>query len=164
MAQQIIKTNIKFKKNEEKNIFQGFVTKNKQGSWRGCSEDADVSKKIVLLEPRQIPIPIKENTLYHCSLIPMKSDCGYIVIHARLVQFEAKIETEAHEDVYKVVVKFGNKTVTYNPSNPSSKHNSIQGIVDFLKSREDLKCANAVAEEFLDYACLLQSIYNKNKK
>lgn len=162
MSQQVIKTNIKFKKNE-KGVFQGFVTKNEHGSWRGCREDADVSKKIVLLNPRQISIEIKENTLYQCSLIPMKSDCGYIVISAKQVQFEAKTETVVHENVYRVMVKFGNKIVTYDPTSKQQKRNDIQSIADFLRSREDLKYANAVAEEFLDCACLLQSIYNRNK-
>lgn len=162
MAQQVIKTNIKFKKNE-RGVFQGFVTKNKLGSWRGCREDAEVSKKIVLLDPRQVPIEIKENTLYQCSLIPMKGECGYIAISAQLVQFEAKTETVVYENVYKVIVRFGNRTIIYDPTSKLKKHNDIRSIMDFLKSREDLKYANAVAEEFFDCAYLLKSIYDKDK-
>lgn len=162
MAHQIIKTNIKFKENE-RGIFQGFVTKNKRGSWRGCREDDDVSKKIVLLDPRQVTIPIKDNTLYQCSLIPMRNDGGYIVIHAKPVQFVARTETIAHNNVYRVIVKFGNKIVIYDPTSKFEKQNNIQAIANFLRNREDLRYANAVAEEFLDCACLLQSIYNKNK-
>lgn len=163
MTQQTIKTNIKFKKNE-RNIFQGFVTKNEHGSWRGCREDSDISKKkIVLLDPRQITIPIKENTLYQCTLIPMKSDSGYIVIQAKQVQFEAKVETIVHEDTYQVVVKFGNKTITYDPTSKQDKRNDKQAIANMLRSREDLKYANAIAEEFLDCACLLQTIYKRAK-
>lgn len=162
MARQIIKTNIKFTENE-RGVFQGFVTKNEHGSWRGCREDADVSKKIVLLDPRQVPITIKDNMLYQCTLTPMQSDCGFIALTAKLVQFEAKTETIVHDNVYKVIVKFGNKTITYDPTSKISKRNDIQGIANLLRNREDLKYANAVAEEFLDCACLLQSIYNKNK-
>lgn len=159
---QIIKTNIKFKENE-RGIFQGFVTKNKCGSWRGCREDDSVSKKIVLLDPRQVTIPIKENTLYQCSLIPMRNDGGYIVIYAKQVQFVARTETIAHNNVYRVIVKFGNKVVIYDPTSKLERQNNIQAIANFLRNREDLRYANAVAEEFLDCACLLQSIYNKNK-
>ncbi len=162
MTQQIIKTNIKFKENE-RGVFQGFVTKNKRGSWRGCREDADVSKKIVLLDPRQVSIEIKENALYKCSLIPMRSDSGYIAISAKLVQFLARTETIVHEGTYRVLVKFGNKVVIYDPTSKLEKQNNIQAIANFLRNREDLRYANAVAEEFLDCACLLQSIYNKNK-
>lgn len=162
MAQQVIKTNIKFKRNE-KGVFQGFVTKNEHGSWRGCREDAEVCKKIVLLDPRQVPIEIKENALYQCSLIPMKSDCGYIAISAKLVQFEAKTETVVYENVYKVIVRFGNRMIVYDPTSKLEKHNNIQGIMNYLKSREDLKYANAVAEEFFDCAYLLKSIYDKDK-
>ena len=162
MARQIIKTNIKFQKNE-KGVFQGFVTKNQYGSWRGCREDATVSKKIVLLDPRQVEIELKENVLYQCTLIPMQSDCGFIAISAKLLQFEAKTETIAHDNVYKVIVRFGNKVITYDPTSKNQKRNDIQGIANLLRNREDLKYANATAEEFLDCACLLQSIYNKTK-
>lgn len=162
MAQQIIKTNIKFQKNE-RDIFQGFVTKNEHGSWRGCRENSVASKKIVLLDPRQVQIVIKENTLYQCTLIPMRSDCGFIVIQATPVLFQARTETIVRNGVYKVMVKFGNKIITYDPTSKSEKRNNIQGIADYLRKRDDLKYANAVAAEFLDCACMLKSIYDKQR-
>lgn len=162
MTKQVIKTNIKFQENE-RGVFQGFVTKNEHGSWRGCREDAEVSKKIVLLDPRQVQITIRENALYQCTLIPMRSDCGFIVIQAAPVLFQAKTETIVRKGVYKVKVKFGNKIIIYDPTSKCEKRNNIQGIVDYLRKREDLKYANAVAEEFLDCACMLKSIYDKQK-
>lgn len=161
MTTQVIKTNIKFKENE-KGIFQGYVIK-VNGSWRGCRENAETKKKIVLLEPKQITIPIHENALYQCTLIPMKSDTGFIVINAKPVQFEAKIETIVRKDVYKVIIKFGYKTITYDPTSKLKNRNDKQAIAEKLRSREDLKYANATAEEFLDCACLLQSIYKRAK-
>lgn len=161
MTTQVIKTNIKFKENE-RGVFQGYVTK-VNGSWRGCRENAETKKKIVLLEPKQITVTIHENTLYQCTLIPMKSDTGFIVINAKPVQFEAKIETIVRKDVYKVIIKFGNRTITYDPTSKLENRNDKQAIVEKLRSREDLKYANATAEEFLDCACLLQSIYKKAK-
>lgn len=162
MTQKVIKTNIKFKENE-RGIFEGFVTKNEYGSWRGCREETDCFKKIVLLDPRQITIPIKENVLYQCSLIPMRSDCGYIVIQAKQVQFVAKTETVVHGNTYRVSVRWGHKITTYNPASKFECKRNIQAIAEYLRNREDLKYANAVAAEFLDSACLVQSIYNKNK-
>lgn len=162
MANQVIKTNIKFEK-DKPGIFRGFVTKNKSGSWRGCRCDTDSPKKIVLLNTNDISTTIKENMLYKCGLIPMKSDQGFIAISAKLVQFEAKTETIVCDDVYKVIVRFGHKEIIYDPTSKSSKQNNIQNIASLLRNREDLKSANAVAEEFLDCACLLQSIYNRNK-
>lgn len=159
---QRIKTNIKFKQNE-KGVFYGFVTKNQKGSWRGCNEEDDVRKKIVFVDKHDDKDMIP-NTLYQVSLIPMTSDHGFIALNPKLVQFVAKIETEADNNKYRVTVKFGNKIIIYDPTSPNKKKNDIQTIVNLLKSRADLKYKEAVTEEFLDCACLLLSIYKRENK
>lgn len=164
MAQQPqrIKTNIKFKKNE-RGVFYGFVTKNKKGSWRGCNEESEVKKKIVFLDNHEESNMIP-NALYQVTLIPMKSDSGFIALNPKILQFIAKIETKVENNIYNVTVKFGNRTVIYDPTSDNKKKNNIQSIANFLKSRVDLKYKDAVAGEFLDCACLLLSIYKRKNK
>lgn len=156
-----IKTNLKFKRDEKGELY-GFVTKTDNGSWRGCRED-EVKKKIVLTD-KHLGQSMQENVLYQVVLIPMRSDSGFIAIQAKLVQFTAKIETETRHGEYKVVVKFGNKVVTYNPQSTDNRRNNPQAIAKYLRERVDLKYSNAVAEEFINCACLLLCIYNKNNK
>ena len=159
---QRIKTNIKFKQNE-KGAFYGFVTKNEKGSWRGCNENSDVKKQIVFVDEHEAR-NIISGALYQVTLIPMTHKRGFIALNARLVQFEAKINTEVKEHVFRVTVQFGQKIIIYDPTSEDSRKNNIQAIVNLLKNRIDLKSKDAVAEEFLDSACLLLSIYKRQNK
>lgn len=159
---QRIKTNIKFKQNE-RGAFYGFVTKNKKGSWRGCNENCDVKKQIVFVDEHEAS-NIIAGALYQVTLIPMTSKNGFIALNAKLVLFEAKINTEVEDNIFRVTVQFGQKVIIYDPTSEDSKKNNIQAIVNLLKSRVDLKSKDAVAEEFLDSACLLLSIYKRQNK
>lgn len=159
---QRIKTNIKFKQNE-RGAFYGFVTKNERGSWRGCNENSDARKKIVFVDEHE-ETDIITGALYQVTLIPMASGKGFIALNAKLVQFDAKINTEVEEHTYRVTVQFGQKTIVYDPTSKNTKKNNIQTIANLLRSRIDLKSKDAVAEEFLDSACLLLSIYKRQNK
>lgn len=158
---QKIKTNIKFKKEEETGKLIGFVTKNSNGSWRGVGAQSDTKKKIVLVD-RRLEKNMQPNVLYSVILIPMDSDSGFVAISAKLVQFDAKIETVADERKFCVTVHFGNKVVKYDPTSKRGCENNIQHVASLLKSRVDLKSKEAVAEEFLDCACLVNSIYKRS--
>lgn len=153
-----IKTNIKFKQNEN-GAFYGFVTKDSNGSWRGCREDV-IKKKIVFVNKHE-EAGIIPNALYQCILVPMTEKNGFIAFQPQLVKFDAQIKTEATDKVYRVSVKFGNTVITYNPQSSNPNKNNIQSIVNLLKSRNDLKYQDAVADEFCDCACLLLSIYKR---
>ncbi len=71
MAQRI-KTNIKFYKGLDNvaDKLYGFVAKS-NGSWRGCRE-TESKKKIVFVDTA-IAKDIIPNTLYSCSLVPMRN-------------------------------------------------------------------------------------------
>lgn len=156
-----IKTNIKFKQNEN-GAFYGFVTKDSRGSWRGCRE-TDAKKKIVFVD-KDKESDIIPDALYQCSLIPMKSESGFIAINVKLMKFEAHIETEVTDNLYRVTVTFGHTAIVYNPQSTNPQKNNIQTVARLLRSRHDLKYKEAVAEEFCDNAYLLFNIYKKRKQ
>lgn len=158
-----IKTNIKFYKGLDNvaDRLYGFVTK-KNFSWRGCRED-EPKKKIVFVEP-SIAGSILPNQLYHCSLVPMACDKGFIAKSATLIQFEATIITACRKGKFFVKVSFGNKELIYDPSHPSPRKNNIQKIADNLRNRMDLKNAREVAEDFINNACMIKRLYEQYKQ
>lgn len=160
---QKIKTNVKFQKTDA-GQFYGFVTKNQNGSWRGCRESDDCKRKIVLVDPLASQ-DMSENTLYKVVLIPMRDGKnGFIATKAEAVKFEGKIEVELDDNTFRVSVKFGHKTLVYDPTSSSPKNRNIQAIAELIKSRQDLKDNFKVAEEFLDSACLVNSLYKRTIK
>lgn len=163
MSQQI-KTIIKFKREVEGinagKIF-GFVTKS-NGHWKGCRDTDDCKKKIVFVDP-SISKNIIDNMPYNVSLIPMRSGTGFIAMAASPVQFEAKIITKVKKNTFMVFVKFGMKTITYDPSSNQAKYNNINNIAENLRHRIDLLDAAGVAEDFVDAAFMTKSLYNRSK-
>lgn len=161
-SQKII-TNVKFKKDENCQ-FYGFVTKNEFGSWRGCREESDVKKKIVFADTAACG-GLMPNVLYRAILTPMgNGKNGFIAKQMEIVKFKAKIETELHNKTFKVVVRFGNKILTYNPASSWERNRNIQGIARHLKGRIDLEDSLRISEEFLDCACLVLGLYKRKCK
>ena len=161
MAQQI-KTIIKFKRGTEGiNIGKvfGFVTK-KGGHWRGCREADECKRKIVFVDP-SISKSIQENVPYNVTLMPMHSEQGFVAIAATQVKFEAKIITRMANGAFMVMVKFGIKTIIYDPSSNFERYNNINEIADHIRHRIDIKDPIQVAEDFIDSACLVKELYSK---
>ncbi len=161
MAQQI-KTIIKFKRGTEginNGKIYGFVTK-KSGHWMGCRDTDECKKKIVFADP-SISKSILENTPYNTTLIPMHSEQGFIATSVSQVKFKAKIFTRVSKGVFKVIVKFGIKTIVFDPVSKLDKFNNITGIADHIRHRTDLNDAMQVAEEFIDCACLVRDLYKR---
>lgn len=156
-----IKTNIKFQKglnNSEERLY-GFVTKVK-GSWRGCRGTDTEKKKIVLLDVR-LAEKVIPNVLYHCSLIPMRSDGGFVAVSATLIRFEAVIETVYQNNAFMVTVKFGGKTLIYDPSSTERRKTSIKQIAETIRKRVDLENPDQVAEDFINTACMLKQLQKR---
>lgn len=160
---QKIKTIIKFYDNLDnvKGKFYGFVTK-KGRSWRGCRENEPL-KKIVLLDP-SIVGGIVPNVLYHCSLIPMNNEQGFIAKSANIIRFPANIITQCREDqnLFTVSVKFGNKVISYDPNSNEARQRDITAIAENLRKRMDLQNAIEVAEEFINNACIVKRLYQQH--
>ena len=159
MAERI-KTNIKFYKGLD-NIAgrtYGFVTKVK-GSWKGCRE-TERKKKIVFVDT-SIENTIVPNMLYKCTLIPMRTEDGFIAKTAVLVQFPGTISTVCR-NVFIVLVKFGNKVIIYDPSSKDKRKRDIKMIADNLRNRLDLENGPRVAEDFIDNACMIKRLYDQS--
>lgn len=155
-----IRTIIKFMRGAEGinggKIF-GFVTK-EGGSWKGCRKDDSCKKKIVLVDPSVEPT-ICENMPYNTLIIPMASNQGFIAISAKPIKFTAKIVTEVRKGVFRVIVKFGMKTIEYNPSSPLPQYTNITKIAERIRMRKDLEDAMQVAEDFINSACIVRDLY-----
>jgi len=160
---QRIKTNIKFNKGLEGNESRlyGFVTKI-NGSWRGCRETDEYKKKIVFVDD-SLTDDIIPNALYHCSLIPMKCEGGFIAVSASMVRFKANVDTISQKNNFIVRVTFGNKQIVYDPASKEKRKRDISVIAEKLRSRKDLANPHRVAEDFIDSACIIRNLYNQNK-
>lgn len=160
MLKNYVKTNIKFNKGldgmEEK--VYGFVTKC-NGSWRGCYEDAE-KKKLVLVDPRVAPT-ITPRFLYECVLVPMKSDTGFIAISASLIKFKPIIKTTYKGGKFSVTVSFGNRKMVYDPSSKEENKKDISKIADRIRMRMDVENPQQLAEDFIDAACMVKRLYEQ---
>lgn len=160
MASQVIKTNIKFKRNDWKQLY-GFVTK-VGDSWRGCHEEDNCKKKIVYVD-YYLEVNMRPGLLYHVAMIPMHDKDGFIAVEARQVKFNAKIETHLEEGNFQVLVKFGHKVFIYDPTSKSKKKNDMFAIANLIRERQDLNSSFAVADEFLDNAMMAYVLYKKQE-
>lgn len=161
MAQRI-KTNIKFYKGLENvaDRLYGFVTKT-NGSWKGCRE-TESKKKIVFVDP-SIAKDIIPNMLYSCTLMPMRSETGFIAKSATILRFPATIKTICRKNVFVVRITFGNKEIIYDPSSKEKRKNDIQVIAQLLRGRNDLENAIATAEDFIDNAFMVRKLYEQSQ-
>lgn len=159
----VIKTNIKFKKNSEGHLY-GFVTKT-DGSWRGVREEEKVKKKIVFVDP-MAEKNMKPGLLYRSLLVPMTDGNGFICLNATKMIFKAQIKSYdiPEHGFFRVEVRFGNKCISYNPSSKEKKYNDMQSIADMLRKREDIRNPMAVADMFLDAATVALTLYKRELK
>ena len=143
--------NIKFSKNKQSDSLAGYVTK-QNGSWKGCRADDPRHKKIVL-PGQEIKGGLMENVLYRTKVIPMKEKDGFVAIKVEPVQFEARIETKFKGKRYRIEVKFGNKTLVYDPfCKKNLQRSDIARFRKTLESRPDIKDLQQVVDDFLDMA------------
>lgn len=161
----IIKTKLKFTRSERSGAWVGFVAINPvNGYMRGVKED-EKTLKMVCVVSREIEDTIEEGILYDVEMIPMcNKKSGYIVIKAKPHLFAAHMEsTVIKHAVYQLTVKFGNKTITYDPKD-GKQHSvrTIEGVVEVLRARKDVLCLNQVIEDFIKSANLLYSVYQND--
>ena len=149
-----IRTKLKFVKSDKTGAYVSFVSQNpKTGRICGVRQDSEYPKKICVLD-KKLMCDVLLNTLYDVTLIPMSQKNGYIAIEAAPVQFKATIETTyVPKAIYVVEVKFGNKTIRFDPMNSRKDTvRTIEGCKGILEKRVDIKNITYVVEDFVDAA------------
>lgn len=160
-----IKTKLKFVKSERSGSWVGFVSINtKTGYVKGVREDAEECKKVCVVTHDLAP-NIEPNVLYDVQMIPMKNkDAGFIVVVAEPHAFEAKISsTVVKNAVYTVEVKFGNKTIIFDPLDGRKETvRTINGVISQLEYRKDIKNLLQVIEDFRKTANIVLTAFQND--
>lgn len=160
-----IKTKLKFSKSERTGSWVGFVSINtKNGCIKGVREDAEEPKKVCVVT-HELASTIEPGVLYDVEMIPMKNEkSGYIVVSAEPHAFEAKIVTSVVKNaVYRVEVKFGNKTIIYDPlDGKKDSVRTIDGVVAVLEARKDIKNLLQVIDDFCKTANIVLTTFKSD--
>lgn len=160
-----IYTKLKFVISEQTGAVIGFVSQNSvSGQIRGVRQEENVPKKICVVDKALSPY-ILLNVLYECTLIPMNGNKdGYVVIEATPVQFPATIVTTyVPKGVYMVEVKFGNKTILFDPKDGEKKSvRDLATCIQLLEKRVDVKDLCDVVSDFEKAANKLLNKYRND--
>lgn len=160
-VKKMIYTKLKFMKSEETGAYIGFVSQNsKTGKIAGVRQDSEYPKKICIVD-KNLACQVVPNILYDVSLIPMKDKNGYIAIEITPVSFEAKMETTyVQKAIYKIEIKFGNKTILFDPlDGKKNSTRTLPGVREVLEKRMDIRNIQQVVEDFLEAARTLMKHY-----
>ena len=159
----IFTTKIKFQKSERTGSMVGFVTQRTDGVIIGVRESSHHPKKICILSPELMGY-ILPDTLYDVKITPMKHKKAYIVLEAVPTQFNAYIETSyVPKALYQVTVKFGNKSIDFDPHEGIKKSvYSIDSCVELISKRLDIKNVEQVCQDFMIAAKNLLNRYRND--
>jgi hypothetical protein len=147
-------TQLKFIKSEETGAYISFVSQNpKTGRIIGVRQNSKYPKKICIID-QKLAHTIIPGILYSATLIPMHEKNGYIIIEATPISFNATVETSYIPGIcYKTEVKFGNKTVVFDPLyGRRDSVTTIMGVREVLEKRMDIRNLLRVVDEFLEHA------------
>lgn len=160
-----IKTKLKFKKSDRTGSWVGFVSINtKNGCIKGVREDAKEHKKVCVVT-HDLASVIEPNVLYDVEMIPMKDKkAGYIVVKAEPHAFEARISSSiVRNAVYMVEVKFGNKTIIFDPlDGRKDSVRTIDGVIEMLQYRKDIKDLLQVIDDFQKTANIVMTAFKND--
>lgn len=144
-------TLLKFELSEQdKQSYVGYVSQNtKTGRMNGVRSDSHYPKKICIADAK-LNYQIIPGVLYRVTLIPMKSEKGYIAIEATPYQFTAVVTTTyVPKAVYQVSISFGQKTIVFDPLlGRKASRRTIEGVREQLSKRFDIANINDVIAEF----------------
>lgn len=158
-------TKLKFIKSDKSGAIISFVSQNpKTGRICGVRQDSEYPKKICIVD-KMLANEILLNVLYDCTLIPMAERNGYVVIAAEPVQFKALIKcTYVKNTIYRVLVKFGNKELRFDPFNGRKESiKSLAACKAVLEKRVDVKDIMQVVEDFENAANDMINLMNADR-
>lgn len=144
------KTRLKLSESQQGELI-GFVSRHgKRRKLFGVREDSPLGKKVCVLS-EHLKGQLKPDKLYEVEVKPMRSSTGYVIVTAEPILFSAKIEVAIEPNaVYQITLKFGNKTIYYDPLNgQSSSSNSIDGVLNVLEQRDDIADKKDTLQKFV---------------
>jgi hypothetical protein len=83
---------------------------------------------------------------------------GFIAVNVDIIKFKARVETYISDREFRVEVKFGNKTIIYDPAK-KKKYSSISHIADMLSHRVDIMYPGETVSDFLEAANIVLAYY-----
>lgn len=149
-----VQTKLKFVKSEKTGAIVSFVSQNpKTGRICGVRQDSQYPKKICILDKKLVS-EVLLNVLYDVTMIPMTEKNGYVVIAMTPVEFKATISTTyVKKAIYRVEVKFGNKTIVFDPlDGKKDTIRTLKGCLSVLEKRVDIKDITQVVADFQESA------------
>lgn len=149
-----VQTKLKFVKSEKTGAIVSFVSQNpKTGRICGVRQDSQYPKKICILDKKLVS-DVLLNVLYDVTMIPMTEKNGYVVIEMTPVEFKATISTTyVKKAIYRVEVKFGNKTIVFDPlDGKKDTIRTLKGCLSVLEKRVDIKDITQVVADFQESA------------
>ena len=149
-----VQTKLKFVKSEKTGAIVSFVSQNpKTGRICGVRQDSQYPKKICILDKKLVS-EVLLNVLYDVTMIPMTEKNGYVVIEMTPVEFKATISTTyVKKAIYRVEVKFGNKTIVFDPlDGKKDTIRTLKGCLSVLEKRVDIKDVTQVVADFQESA------------
>lgn len=165
MNRELIRTKIKFTRSEKDGItLVGYVSENENNFYYGCREDSPVKKKVVIPDS-VIAEGMVENTLYDCTLKPMRNGKGFIAVKAEICLFPATVEFSIANNRYKASVRFGNKTIVYDPQyGRDDSVKTVEGALGILERRNDIRDKQKVVDSFLQAANIVSTLYKEYRR
>ena len=148
------KSQLKFAKSERTGELIGFVSRHsKTRKLMGVREDSRFGKQICVLS-EDLKGTIEPNILYSVELKHMHNAKGYVVVAATPVLFQAHVETIiVPKTLYQVTVTFGNKKIFFDPKDgKSAMSRTIDGVLEILKGRKDIRHQESVINDYLNQA------------
>ena len=131
---------------------------------KGVNENSPYPK-VICIANSNIANYIEPKVLYDVEMTGRpEGKKGFIVVSATPHTFEARIETQIIKNsVYNVTIKFGNKTIIFDPLDGEKDCvRTISGVKEILESRRDLKNQSDVIEEFLKTANIVLLSYKED--
>lgn len=156
---------LKFQHSSKANALVAFVSYDEQSKrYYGVQETAQCGKKVCVLS-----FPLKDSVragvLYDCSLNPMQSGKGYVIVRATPQQYKATIETcYIKNNTYSIQIKFGYKVLKFDPF--SSGKQSVYDLQQFkrvLLERTDIKDLQKVCKDFESSAHILLRLIEQDR-
>lgn len=149
------KSQVKFTRNPKNGEIIGFVSRQpKTNKLMGVRENSEFRKRVCVLS-NELKGCIVPGALYEVELRPMHNGKnGYVVTAATRIYFDAQVEliVKPHKE-YKVVVRFGLKSIYFDPIHGKSESSrTLPGVLEVLNAREDISNADGVISDFLDRA------------